>query len=72
MFYKIISKVLVERLKKIIGSLVDKAHAAFIQGRSIVDNIHLAQELIRKYARKRGTPRCILKVDIQKAYDTVD
>ncbi|XP_075508007.1 uncharacterized protein LOC142544859 isoform X3 [Primulina tabacum] len=40
--------------------------------RSIVDNIHLAQELLRKYARKRVSKRCILKVDVQKAYDTVD
>lgn len=37
-----------------------------------MDNIHLAQELLRKYARKNISPRCILKVDIQKAYDTVD
>ncbi|XP_075474412.1 uncharacterized protein LOC142505350 [Primulina tabacum] len=27
---------------------------------------------MRKYARKRGSPRCILKVDLEKAYDTVD
>lgn len=60
------------RLRRVIGSLIDDAQAAFIQGRSIVDNIHIAQELLRKYARKRGSPRCILKIDIQKAYDTVD
>ncbi|XP_073286932.1 uncharacterized protein, partial [Primulina huaijiensis] len=47
--YKIISKVLVNRLRKVIGIVVDSAHA----GRSITDNIHLAQELLRKYARKR-------------------
>lgn len=37
-----------------------------------MDNIHVAQELLRKYARKNISPRCILKVDTQKAYDTVD
>lgn len=52
--------------------VVDHAQATFIPGSSIVDNIHLAQELLRKYARKHGSPRCMLKVDIQKAYDTVD
>lgn len=36
-----------------------------------MDNIHIAQELLRKYARKISLPRCILKVDIQKAYDTI-
>ncbi|XP_073021246.1 uncharacterized protein [Primulina eburnea] len=51
-FYKIISKMLVNRLRQVIGNLVDGAQAGFIEGRSIVDNIHLAQELLRKYARK--------------------
>lgn len=71
-FYKVISKILVNRMRSVVGKLVDGAQAAFIQGRSIVDNIHLAQELLRKYARKRISPRCILKVDLTKAYDTVD
>ncbi|XP_073051210.1 uncharacterized protein [Primulina eburnea] len=71
-FYKVIAKILSNRLAAVVGHLVDGAQAAFIRGHSIVDNIHLAQELLRKYARKRISPRCILKVDVQKAYDTVD
>lgn len=58
---------LVNRLRQVIGGLIDKAQSAFIADRSIVDNIHLAQEILRKYARKRSSPRCTLKVDIQKA-----
>ncbi|XP_073300490.1 uncharacterized protein [Primulina huaijiensis] len=72
MFYKLISKILVDRLRGLLGDIVDEAQAAFLQGRSIVDNIHLAHELMRKYGRLRGTPRCILQVDIHEAYDTVD
>ncbi|XP_073035341.1 uncharacterized protein [Primulina eburnea] len=60
------------RLRGLLGDIVDEAQAAFVKGRSIADNIHLAQELMRKYARKRGSPRCILQVDIHKAYETVD
>lgn len=71
-FYKVISKVLVNRLKPFMNVLVDKAHAAFISDRSIVDNAHLAHELLRMYARKRTPAKCTLKVDIQKAYDTVN
>ncbi|XP_031121028.1 uncharacterized protein LOC116024277 [Ipomoea triloba] len=36
------------------------------------DNIFLAQELIRGYSRKRISPRCMIKVDLKKAYDTID
>ncbi|XP_073313562.1 uncharacterized protein [Primulina huaijiensis] len=59
-------------LRTVIGKVVDGAQTCFIEGRSIVDNIHLAQEPLRKYSRKRGSPRCMLKIDLQKAYDTVD
>jgi hypothetical protein len=42
-----------------------------VPGRRIGDNILLAQELLRNYHRNSGSPRCALKVDFQKAYDTV-
>ncbi|CAH9070837.1 unnamed protein product [Cuscuta europaea] len=35
------------------------------------DNIFLAQELVRGYTRKRPSPRCMIKIDLRKAYDTV-
>ncbi|GJW77610.1 hypothetical protein Tco_0139292, partial [Tanacetum coccineum] len=38
----------------------------------ISDNILLTQELVRNYHRRCGPPRCAFKVDIQKAYNTVD
>lgn len=37
-----------------------------------MNNIHLAQEILRKYANKKISAYCILRGDIQKAYDTVD
>ncbi|KAL2237662.1 UNVERIFIED_CONTAM: hypothetical protein Sindi_0957900 [Sesamum indicum] len=45
---------------------------AFIPGRSIGDNILLAQELLTGYNQVRLPPRCTLKVDIRKAYDIVE
>ncbi|GKA87855.1 putative reverse transcriptase domain, reverse transcriptase zinc-binding domain protein [Tanacetum coccineum] len=38
----------------------------------ISDNILITHELMHNYHRNRGPPRCAFKVDIQKAYDTVD
>lgn len=34
-------------------NILDSAQIAFVKDRSIVENINLAQELLRKYARKR-------------------
>ncbi|KAL0294929.1 UNVERIFIED_CONTAM: hypothetical protein Sangu_3208300 [Sesamum angustifolium] len=45
---------------------------AFVPGRSIADNILLAQELLAGYNQARLPERCTLKVDIQKAYDSVE
>ncbi|KAL0293949.1 UNVERIFIED_CONTAM: hypothetical protein Sradi_6912500 [Sesamum radiatum] len=42
------------------------------EGRSISDNILLAQELLTGYNQVRLPARCMLKVDIQKAYDSVE
>ncbi|GJX96249.1 RNA-directed DNA polymerase, eukaryota, partial [Tanacetum coccineum] len=38
----------------------------------VSDNILITQELMHNYHRDRGPPKCAFKVDIQKAYDTVD
>ncbi|KAK4384721.1 hypothetical protein Sango_3032300 [Sesamum angolense] len=41
-------------------------------GRLISDNVLLAQELFSGYNQCRLPPRCALKVDLRKAYDTVE
>ena len=46
--------------------------SAFVPGRRISDNILLTQEIMHNYHVDRGPARCAFKVDIQKAYDTVD
>ncbi|GKA14486.1 RNA-directed DNA polymerase, eukaryota, reverse transcriptase zinc-binding domain protein [Tanacetum coccineum] len=45
--------------------------SAFIPGRHIQDNILIAQELLKGYNRKSGSRRCAMKIDLQKAYDTI-
>ncbi|GJX60328.1 hypothetical protein Tco_0291718 [Tanacetum coccineum] len=55
-----------------IKEVVSDNQSAFILGRRISDNILITQELMHNYHRHRGSPRCAFKIDIQKAYDTVD
>ncbi|KAJ0833348.1 putative RNA-directed DNA polymerase [Helianthus annuus] len=70
--FKCISKVLADRLKGSLSKIVSINQSAFVPGRKISDNILLTQELMHNYHRHFGPPRCAFKVDIQKAYDTVD
>ncbi|KAL0290871.1 UNVERIFIED_CONTAM: hypothetical protein Sradi_7040100 [Sesamum radiatum] len=69
--YKAISKILVKRMQKVLNSLIDYSQTAFVPGRSIMDNIMLAQELLSGYNIARSPKRCTIKIDIQKAYDSV-
>ena len=47
--YKLISKIIAQRLSPILEDLVDSAQSAFIPNRIMVENIYLVQELLRKY-----------------------
>nr|GEX16298.1 hypothetical protein [Tanacetum cinerariifolium] len=70
--FKCISKIIANRIKESLKDLVSSNQSAFIPGRCIADNVFLTQELMHNYHLDRGVPRCAFKVDIQKAYDTVD
>lgn len=70
--YKIYSKILTNRLAKVIGSIINHSQAAFIPGQNIHKHILLAYELIKGYSRKNGTPRCLFQIDLQKAYDMLN
>ncbi|XP_074265695.1 uncharacterized protein LOC141588140 [Silene latifolia] len=69
--YKTISNILTNRLKKVMPDLVWLEQAAFVQEISIVDNTILAHKLVSGYGRKNSSTRCVIKVDIKKAFDSV-
>lgn len=69
--YKIISKIMANRLAPLMSKIISNSQSAYVQGRSITDNIQLAQEIVRGYNVYRSQPKCCLKIDLRKAYDTI-
>lgn len=54
--YKIISKIMSNRLGKVLNCIVSRNQAAFVPGQKIQDHVLLAYELIKGYNRKSGMP----------------
>ncbi|XP_020250854.1 uncharacterized protein LOC109828236 [Asparagus officinalis] len=69
--YKIISKILANRIKSVMGFLINEAQSAFVKGRQISSNILMAHEIVRSYGRKHNSPRIMMSIDIKKAFDTI-
>ncbi|WZZ40579.1 hypothetical protein YC2023_036838 [Brassica napus] len=69
--YKLISKIIANRLKPILTECVSPSQAAFLKGRSLGENVLLATELIKDYNKSSCHKSAMLKIDIRKAFDTV-
>ena len=69
--YKCITKIIAARIKRCIPDIIFPTQTAFVQGRSIADNILLTQELMKNYHYDVGTQRYALKINLKKAYDSI-
>eukprot|EP00887_Chlorella_sp_A99_P005770 scaffold1.g5770.t1 len=69
--YKLLAKLLANRLAPLLPRLVDPEQTGFVRGRSIGENIHLLQ-LLPQLLAKQGRWALAVLVDFAKAYDTVD
>ena len=72
--YTIISKVLYQRLKKVLPDRKSKIQSAFVAGRQISDNVLIAQEMFQALCTDPGgrNKRMAIKTDMNKAYDRLE
>lgn len=69
--YKVISKIIANRLKHTLPDFIALNQSAFVKGRLLIENLLLATELVKDYHKDSISRRCALKIDISKAFDSV-
>lgn len=71
--YKIISKVISNRMKPLLDRLISPYQSDFVKQRLISDNIVVAHEIIHVMRRKKKSKTDFmgLKIDMSKAFDKV-
>lgn len=70
--YKVISRILANRLKLFIGLAVQRNQVAFIKGRLLCENLLLASELVADFNKPGPVTRGCFQIDLSKAFDNVD
>ncbi|GKA17777.1 putative RNA-directed DNA polymerase, eukaryota, reverse transcriptase zinc-binding domain protein [Tanacetum coccineum] len=68
--YKIIAKIIANRLSKVIDKIVSKEQSAFIAGRQILDGPLILSEVI-DWFKRINKKMFIFKMDFEKAFDSV-
>lgn len=72
--YRIMTKIITNRLKTILHQIVSPTQSAFILNRLITDNIIISYECLHKIRHSEGKKQGLLalKLDTSKAYDRVE
>ncbi|GJV48849.1 RNA-directed DNA polymerase, eukaryota [Tanacetum coccineum] len=68
--YKIIAKILANRLVGVLGDLVNEVQSAFVADRQILDGPFILDEVLQ-WCRRKKKHALIFKVDFEKAFDSV-
>ena len=69
--YKLLSKVLANRLRVVLDNLISETQNSFVGGRQILDSVLIANECLDSRLKSR-IPSVVCKLDIEKAYDHVN
>jgi hypothetical protein len=70
--FKIISKILADRLATVLPNIISCEQRGFIKGRQIKDCICLTSEAVNMLHNKAYGGNLAIKIDIAKAFDTLD
>ena len=66
--YKILAKVLANRLRRVLDKVISPSQNAFVEGRQILDAALIANEAVDSILR-RNDGKVVYKLDIERAYD---
>ena len=71
-YYKVVSKIVTERLRVFLDRLISPEQCGFVQGRHIHDNIMLVHELAQSLDQDIRGSNVIIKLDMEKAFDRIE
>ena len=71
--YKLITKIIVNRIKPVMSTIISPNQCSFVPGRLSSDNIIVAQEVIHTMKTMKGKKGFMaVKIDLEKAYDRIN
>ena len=72
--YRLIFKILANRLKRVLDAVIDELQSAFVLGRLITDNVLVAFETMHCIDQRKKGKKALtsIKLDMSKAYNKVE
>lgn len=72
--YKILTKIIVFRLRPILNNIIDPLHSSFLPNRHTAGNFILVQETLKCFEKRKSsqTKLMAIKIDLEKAFGKIE
>lgn len=71
--YKVVTKIIVNKIKLFLSKLIHPTQTSFIKGRRASDNTIIIHEVLDHYRKLKGKKQKIMiKIDLEKTYDKIE